>query len=342
MGDINLASLFLNSVHLAPLAKQNGAICPVGIPSVLVRLVGFCLTHSARDASAHVLIQHGQLGLAVLHGVEKAIHAIQHAVATSMSSNSASVTALLDLENAFNRLNRNKAMHTVIQFLPELAPYVDSLYSTSSHAFLRGAPSVSIEAGVIQGENFGSLLFALVLHILNMQFLATLGVPDAAAVNLLNIQIMDDVTLSGPPHVVAAFIAFLHDQGPQLGLFLSRIKTKVYPSSPEAERLFWRSLDERTSDTNAVLSRHSVEPLHSVDGFSTLGAAFNCNADDYADNFVATKLAGPTARKQLNKLAQLDDAQIAYHLLYKLLAYPMSIFYARTHPPLHLPTTLNQ
>jgi hypothetical protein len=280
----------------------------------------------------------GQLGIAVSGGVQTAIHAIRAAVARGKASLLHRGLALLDYKNAFNRANRSAAMRVVMNLVPEFAAYIDSLYGDSSNGYLYGYSALSIEEGSIQGETFGSILFALLNHQLNLDFLASTGHSDVGSADIVNVSIIDDVTFEAPIQTVVDYVAFVVSNGPGYGMELSASKTLILANNAESAAAFSHLLAGR--GCAGTIQSDNIRSLDSISGFTCLGAGFSCQDSDFADNFVNRKLCGPKATRLFARLAQLEDGQVAFRLLHAALAFPKEVFYASTHAPGSLPTAL--
>ena len=77
----------------------------------------------------HDLLAPRQLGFGVPHGMEAAIHASRIYLCSLQPDQ---VLMKVDFKNAFNSVCRDKMMLAVKEFIPELFPFVHSVYCDSS------------------------------------------------------------------------------------------------------------------------------------------------------------------------------------------------------------------
>ena len=101
-----------------------------------------------------------QLGYGVTNGAEAAVHTPRLYLSEADHD---SVMVKLDFKNAFNSIRRDKMLEAVQKFIPELASFVHSAYSSPSSLFWEDKIIQSAE-GVQQGDPLGPLLFFLTIH----------------------------------------------------------------------------------------------------------------------------------------------------------------------------------
>ena len=71
--------------------------------------------------------------------------------------------AKLDLENAFNRVERQFILESVREYMPALTPWVDWTYGAPTRLQF-GSHGLESQRGVQQGDPPGPFLFSLVVH----------------------------------------------------------------------------------------------------------------------------------------------------------------------------------
>lgn len=69
----------------------------------------------------------------------------------------------VDFSNAFNLVDRSALLHEVRVWCPSISLWVDFLYGQAARLYI-GDTHIWSATGVQQGDPFGPLLFALVLH----------------------------------------------------------------------------------------------------------------------------------------------------------------------------------
>ena len=96
-----------------------------------------------------------QLGYGIPRGAKSAIHAARHYL-HNLKPNHCFLK--LDFKNAFNAIRRDKMLQAVEALVPDLLPFVHSVYSAPSSLFWEGHMLISAK-GVQQGDDpLGPLL----------------------------------------------------------------------------------------------------------------------------------------------------------------------------------------
>ena len=113
---------------LFALRKKTGGLRPIAIGYYWRRLTSKCANKYASDQAAAYLSPK-QLGVGVPGGCEAAVHATRRFL-SSMDDDHIEVK--LDLSNAFNSLYRDCMLASVIEILPDLAPYCFHAYAEES------------------------------------------------------------------------------------------------------------------------------------------------------------------------------------------------------------------
>ena len=134
--------------RLVPLDKKPG-VRPVGIGEVLRRIVGKAIMTITKndivDATAPIQVCAGLSG-----GAEAAIHALRKVY----NDSEVEAVMLIDADNAFNRLNRNVALHNIQHVCPEIAPYIINTYREPAKLFISNTDEeIMSQEGVTQGDN---------------------------------------------------------------------------------------------------------------------------------------------------------------------------------------------
>ena len=91
-----------------------------------------------------------QVCAGLLGGAEAAIHAIR----SMYEDDKTEVILLVDADNAFNRLNRQTALHNIQYICPDIAHYIVNTYRTPSKLFISNTDEAILsQVGVTQGDN---------------------------------------------------------------------------------------------------------------------------------------------------------------------------------------------
>ena len=209
--------LFASTLHAAK--KKCGGIRPVAIGETYARLTSKCLAFSLAKDVADLFAPH-QLGIKVRGGCESVIHAAS-ALFHSSSEPSSRLLLQVDLENAFNNIDRSLFLQETRSHLPSLSSWAETSYGSPSHLFFRGRRLQSSQ-GTRQGDPIAGILFGLGLHptILRIQEQN----PNLQA----NMWIMDDGTICGTRAELCSVISILEEEGPSRGLLLNKNKSLVW------------------------------------------------------------------------------------------------------------------
>lgn len=141
---------------LVAVAKKDGGVRPIAVGCTLRRLVAKCASRFALHEMSDLLAPR-QLGFGVPHGVEAAVHATR---AFLNNLQPEQVLLKIDFQNAFNSIRRDKMLAAVEEYIPDLLPFVYSVYCSPS--YLRWGEEVLLSSeGVQQGDPLGPLLFCL-------------------------------------------------------------------------------------------------------------------------------------------------------------------------------------
>ena len=191
--------------NLIALDKKSGGIRPIAIGYVWRRIAAKC----ANSFAASKLVNYFnplQLGVSVSGGCEAAVHATRR---FTDSLPPGSVVAKLDFCNAFNSLHRDAMLTAVSSLVPEIYEFCFLSYGSSS-SLKFGDHLISSQEGAQQGDPLGPLLFSLTIHPI-LQSLSS----------DLVMGYLDDITLGGQEHAVAADVAQIQSQGEAIGLKLN-------------------------------------------------------------------------------------------------------------------------
>ena len=217
-----VVSPHLCGARLIAANKKSGGLRPIAVGNILRRLTSKLFSRAVSERMENLLAPH-QLGVGIRGGVEAAVHTVREAVA----SNPDKWLLQVDLENAFNCVDRSFVLAEVARHLPDCLAWAVTCYGSASNLQF-GKSSLSSSSGVQQGDPFASVCFALVLQPVIKAIEAE--VPTLAA----NVWLHDDGSAVGSKEELKQVVAIVKRDGPERGLHLQPDKSSVWSSSPLA------------------------------------------------------------------------------------------------------------
>jgi hypothetical protein len=223
------------------------------------------------------------------------------------------VLLTVDLQNAFNTVDRSALLHEVRRSLPSCAPWADYCYASPPRLLLGGRVLAS-ERGVQQGDPLGPAFFSLAVHsaILEAKAATENAMPGALELVLFY---LDDGTVAGTAEGVSHFLHIFRRTMEDRGLSLAPDKCEVIPSA----------------GLSSTVPQNMFEGLTwKPDGhFKLLGAPFGDAA------FCASHSAKRAAKAAtlLATLADFGHAQGGLHLVRNCGSWCKLVYSARTVPP---------
>ena len=109
--------------RLIALRKDDNGVRPVGIGETLRRIIGKCVN---KAVGSDVQLAAGALQTCA--GMESGVEAAIHAMSSIFEEEECEAVLLVDAENAFNRLNREVALHNIQRTCPPLFRYLHNSY----------------------------------------------------------------------------------------------------------------------------------------------------------------------------------------------------------------------
>ncbi|HYN44590.1 MAG TPA: reverse transcriptase domain-containing protein [Candidatus Limnocylindrales bacterium] len=299
---------FIAGAFLTPLVKKDGGIRPIACGDTLRRIAGKALASSVKEKANTYFAPH-QLGVAVPRGAETAIHTWREFINAVDPDDNETVALKIDLQNAFNNIDRGSALLLLHHHFPELYSFMSYMYGSSSYLFIRGMEKVILSSqGAQQGDPLGPLLSCLVFHVIVNRINALDDIK-------LNLWYMDDGAIIGHYKSIQKVLEILDELKDSLGVFLNEAKTEIIwlNDSPHPSDPF--------RDTNFKLtSPKEMEMLG-----APLGTRQWCN--DYVFKKAISK-----SQVVIDKLLGLNDSQIAFLLLRACLSYSKMVYFMRTVP----------
>ncbi len=302
---------FLCGASLVALPKEDGGLRPIAVGECLRRLVGKCLAHSA-SAQARERLEPLQVGVGTPGGAEAVIHVVRNWCSRHHADPNR-VLLKVDVENAFNSVDRQAILEAVREFSAALVPWADFTYANDSTLIL-GHERVSSRRGVQQGDPLGPLFFSLALH-------RVIEAAKRRAASELNGNIdftvfyLDDGVVAGESQAVAGFADILRQELAKIGLTMNVGKCEVVAVACE----------------NTAVQRSAFPRYKWIDsgGFTLLGAAIGsvefCTAHSNARRAKAETL--------FDRLAELENPQVAYLLIRHCASFCRITYSTRVTPP---------
>ena len=286
---------FLCGASLVAPPKTDGGLRKIAVGEVLRRLVGKCLLGSM-GSDVTDRLEPLQVGVGARGGCE----AIGHCARQWMCRHRGDRERLLvkiDMENAFNCVDREAMLDAVRATFPYLAPWVDSMYGEQSGLWMDGH-RIDSQRGVQQGDPLGPLLFSLALQVAIERVQARAEFESPGDLDFM-VFYLDDGALAGPSDVVLWFATELEKEFNAIGLSVNWGvgKSEAIPSAMEAGVV----------DHNRILQLH----VNTTGCFKLLGAAIGNDRFCEAASEKRRKKVAPL----FNALPDLEDPQLAYILL---------------------------
>ena len=276
----------LLSCRLIPLDKNPG-VRPIGVGEVLRRIIGKAIMKVLKED-----IVQASGTLQTCAGIDSGIEAAVHSMATAFQNESAQAILLVDASNAFNSMNRVRALQTVKDLCPTFHQYLSNTYQTPTHQYISGSKEghfVWSEEGATQGDNCAMAYYALgtrpIIEKLN-------NVSEATQVFYA-----DDDSACGTLDELLNYWNELGKVGPEYG---------YYPNAGKTILIVKHQKDLQTA-------KHLFEPLKvkvTCEGERHLGAVVG--SEEYRDKYVSDK--AKCWVKDVEDLADIakDEPQHAY------------------------------
>ena len=219
---------FLFGAKLVALRKKQGGIRPIAVGCTLRRLAAKCASSIALRGLPDLLAPH-QVGCGVPLGIDAAVHATRRYL-QSLQSDQAIIK--VDFTNAFNTIRRDRMLLAVEEFIPELLPFIHSVYCESS-SLMWGTDIIQSSERIQQGDPLGPLLFCLSIHKMCTKLQSELAV-----------FYLDDGTLGGHWTDVVNDLTLIEEESSALGLLLNKHKTELICPDNNTRRLILSAFPE--------------------------------------------------------------------------------------------------
>ena len=253
-----------------------------------------------------------QLGVGTKCGCEAVVHVVRQWLHRNRGATN-KVLVTLDLQNAFNSIDRSVFLQEVRRVLPGLAPWVDYCYRGPSKLVL-GPELLESSRGIQQGDPLGPALFAIAIQeaIVEAQRQSEAEFPGGLDFTAF---FLDDGTVAGDANAVAKFAKVFQEQMAERGLTLAPSKCEVVPPA-EAQNTVDRSVF------------HGWKWIENGN-FKLLGAPLG--KADFCESLAAERVA--KAEKLLSTIREYGDTQGGLLILRHCGSWCKLMYCARTVPP---------
>ena len=297
---------YLGGANLYAAIKKDGGRRPIAVGEVLRRLVSKCLAVDViQDIGKH--LQPLQMGVSVSGGCEAVIHAIR-SIAETEDIRDENWILKVDLENAYNMVNREKMFAEVREHAPYVSKWVEGIYGVANHLQYGEHEILSCE-GIHQGGPLSSPLMGLAFQPVLIK------IKEEVADLKVVVAIQDDLTLVGTDSALLQAMRILNREGPRRGLHWSLSKTKLWSKEYDIDR-------------SLLVQELHISPEQD-EGFNLLGAPIG--SKEYCQRFLDQKV--DSLQSRIEKLNQLEDPQIECCLLRSCLSLPTFGYNLRTCNP---------
>ena len=143
----------LVACRLIPLDKCPG-VRPIGVGEVLRRLIGKTIGWALKED-----IQFAAGPLQAATGLQGGAEAAIHAMKNIFESQDTEAVILVDADNAFNKLNRQVALHNIQHICPPFATILTNTYRQPSRLFVAGGKEMLSCEGSTQGDNLAGTFY---------------------------------------------------------------------------------------------------------------------------------------------------------------------------------------
>jgi len=217
--------------RLIPLDKgqdKNGnpGVRPIGIGEILRRIIGKAVIMSFKTD-----IQYAAGPLQTCAGLKSGIEASIHAMRQIWEDSDTEAILQVDADNAFNRLNREAALHNVHEICPPLYQYLKNHYQKPADLIINTTEDhyqLKSEEGSTQGDVAAMAFYALGIKPL-VDDLATATKPSVCKQSWY----ADDSSAGGKIEGIKIWWDTLLEQGPKYGYYPKASKTVLIVKNSE-------------------------------------------------------------------------------------------------------------
>lgn len=204
---------YMYGAILIALKKKSGGIRPIAIGNTFRRLCARLSCAAVSDRMANYFSPK-QVGFSVRGGCEAAVHSARKFISSITSPKT--VMLKVDMENAFNSVERDEILTSIKENLPELFPFIWQSYSKPS-LLLYGSRIINSSVGCQQGDPLGPLCFSLAIHPLVKKIQSA-----------FNVFYLDDGTIGDDYNIVLKDFKSFMSECKELGLSVNQSKCELF------------------------------------------------------------------------------------------------------------------
>ena len=238
--------------RLIPLNKNPG-VRPIGVGEVLRRIVGKTIAWSLQEE-----IQHAAGPLQMSSGLKGGSEAAIHAMRKIFEDDTTDAVILVDASNAFNRLNRQAALHNIQYICPPLALTLINTYRNPARLFVVGGKEITSVEGTTQGDPLAMQFYALGTNPL-LQCLKS------AVSSVSQVWLADNAMGAGTLKDLKRWWDLIITEGSKLGYHVNEGKSWLILKKPEDTDLAQNIFRESKINITTSGKRHLGAALGSVD-----------------------------------------------------------------------------
>jgi len=296
---------------LAALPKPAGGLRPIAVGETLRRIAAKSMMHCATDA-VNLRLKPFQVGVGVKAGAEVLVHVARQWLGRNREERG-KVLVMIDLENAFNSIDRAAVRQGIRRTFPAAAPWIDLCYTEDSLLIL-GEEVLKSGRGVQQGDPAGPAIFALAIHEDVEEAKEATDQAFPGELDWVGL-FLDDTMAAGTARAVKMFLDSLEAKWKGKGLAFVPSKSIVVPTGGH-------HTDTRPEDF--------PDMVWNEDGnFKLLGAPFGSKSE--CESQMAKRVS--KAEEVAKGAAQLSNAQGGLLLVRHCGGFAKVAYVCRTTPP---------
>ena len=270
--------------RLIPLNKSPGdaelQVRPIGVGEVMRRIVGktisWCLSSQIQETAGPLQVSAGVKG-----GAEAAIHAMKQIYELE----STDAVILVDAANAFNRLNRQAALHNMQYLCPAFAIVLINTYRSPSRLFIVNGGEILSTEGTTQGD-------ALAMQFYGISITPIMNTLKKELPSTSQVWLADDATGAGRIDALLEWWKLVIQEGEKYGYYVKPSKSWLILKDPLLK-----------SHTETLFQHFPIKIT--TDGKRHLGASLG--TETYKTTYINEKVAEWC--KRITNLSEIAKSQ---------------------------------